>query len=107
MEDDNGGASRAAHEAPEEVGHVGAPRGSSRESRAEIGDLQGSQQLRIAGENPERTVVESRRSESESGGVHHQIQRGHENAEARIIESIHGDDKSWCLIHLILFSIIL
>lgn len=102
MEDDNGGPSRAAHEAPEEVGHVGAPASPHRRSGDQIGDVQGAQQLRVAGgckfEDPKGTVAESGGVESASGGVHPQIQRGNEDAEARIIEPVHGDDKPWGLI---------
>lgn len=80
MEDDNRGAARAAHEAHEEVRHVGPPRnprhGSPHHS-AEIGDVQGPHRLRVAasagaggGENPEGTVAGSRRVESAGGSVH-------------------------------------
>lgn len=74
VEDDNRRAARASHEAPEEVGHVGAPRAPRHGSRrTQIGDVQGTQQLRAAaaaGEDSKRTVTGSGRFESEGGGIH-------------------------------------
>ena len=121
VEDDNGGPFDAADEAPEEVRHVGVARAEERsydgggggdvqltssgggEDDEEVGDVP---QLVVGdsaepgveervGEAEEGTVAESGRVEPASRGVHQEVQRGDEAAEAGVVESVFGDDQPW------------
>lgn len=95
--------SDAADEAPpEEVRAVGEPGPSDRPARSapagneEIGDVQGPDEsaadvaVAVAEEGG---VAEPGRAEPPGGGVHTEVQRGNEAAEAGVFESVQGDDE--------------
>ena len=103
MEGDNGGSFDAVKQANEEVRHVGESRPSDdavrfrRRSGSTVGeevrDVQGPDQSAAAScpdgvGAEERSVTESGRVEPASRGVHKEVQRRDEAAEARVAESV-------------------
>lgn len=121
MEGDHRRPSGAAGEAPpEEVRHVGEPGTSGRPARSapagdeEVGDVQGPDEpadvagvlsVSVAGEAEEGGVAEPGRAEPAGGGVHKEVQRGDEVAEAGVSESVQGHDESRLVVQSLLFKV--
>lgn len=116
VEDDNGREVDAVNEALKEVWHVGVARAKSRRRRRrggpgdsaveddeEVGDVQRPERrkgvaesvARRLGEAPERSVADSGWVEPASRGVHQEVQRRDEAAEAGVAEAVPGHDGPW------------